>query len=477
VKLEDVSSLLPNKTTSSVYDYEDMFLGAIVGGITDGEEITSKTPRHFIQKENILVFSIAKQCKELTGFCDYVAIRSEVEKAIGSVEAKKLLDKLVSKVPNEYSPASTGDKLEEFYVKRESSSILEMAKSAIQANPFAASEILYQAAEKLERITSTHVEFNLEKEFNDTVTNLLDGTAERMVVPTGLEFIDSVTGGIATQEVTFIGARPGHGKTTTCIGLAKAILATNPDKRVTIFELEMSKESLKRKWLCNEASVSSERMRLNRLTDLDKQALIKANETMSRYKDRLFIHDDIYDITSMNRIVKANKSDVVFVDFINFMENMQTDDARREMGRVAISAKRFAKMHNCGYVFYAQLNRQVEARETKRPEAGDLAESDLLTWIGADIILLLYKYKYTKDKNMANRLMWIFDKTRYAEVKDTVSVFMPDMSKIMDLPKMSTVAPATGGLSNLVGLKQPTSVSVSPLAGLSKDTTPPSKPF
>ena len=436
MKLTDLSSQPSDKTTSSVYDFEDMFLGAIVSGVTDGEEISGKTSKHFIQKDNILVFNAIKKCKDETGFCDYIAIYSDIAKAIGTKEAKALLDKIISKVPHEYSPSSAGDKIEEFFIKRESNAILEMVKNAIQANPFSASEIFLSAAEKLDKITSTHVEFNLEKEFNDTVSGLLEGTAERMVVPTGLEFIDSVTGGIATQEVTFIGARPGHGKTTTCIGLSRSILDHNPDKRVTIFELEMSKESLKRKWLSNLGNVSSERIRLNKLNDQDKNDLIKANQMMSKYKDRLFIHDDIYDITSMNKIVKANRSDVVFVDFINFMEGMQTDDTRREMGRVAMSAKRFAKMHNCGYVFYAQLNRNVEARETKRPEAGDLAESDLLTWIGADIILLLYKYKYTREKSLANRLMWIFDKTRYAEVKDTVSYFMPDVCKVLDVPKV-----------------------------------------
>jgi len=38
-----------------------MFLGAIVSGVTDGEEISGKTSKHFIQKDNILVFNAIKK--------------------------------------------------------------------------------------------------------------------------------------------------------------------------------------------------------------------------------------------------------------------------------------------------------------------------------------------------------------------------------------------------------------------------------
>ena len=69
-------------------------------------------------------------------------------------------------------------------------------------------------------------------------------------------------------------------------------------------------------------------------------------------------------------------------------------------------------------VFFTQLNRAVEARETKRPQSSDVSESDQLNQLASDIILLFYQFKYTKNVAHFNKIKFIFDKTRYSTVKD-----------------------------------------------------------
>lgn len=437
MSLENLSKVTVDKATYSLFDYENMFFGAIISGVTDGEELLGKSVDWFVQKDIRMVYNVVKRCKEQSGYTDYIAIHSELVKDLGSQGTKEILFKLTNSVPSEYNPTTASQKLEQFYIQRQANNLLEVIKEQIQHTPYNASDLFLSASEKLDLLFNNKVDFSLTDEFQKTIDGLNDGTSEKLVIPTGLEFFDGVIGGFSTQEVTIIGARPGHGKTSSVVQFSLSILDTNPTKRVCIFQLEMSKESVKRKFLSNIAKVSSVSMRLNTLTTAEKGRLTDSITTLQKYNDRLFIFDDIYDLTNMNKIAKSIKADIVFVDFITLMDEMKSDDTRRELGRVAIRAKRFAKTHNMSYVFYSQLNRTVEARDTKRPEQGDIAESDILTQLASEIILLSYRYKYTRDPSQINTLMVHFDKARYSTVGDKRAWFDGDLCIIKDYPVLA----------------------------------------
>jgi len=429
------------KQSFTIYDYENMLLGAILSAVTDGEELAGITKDWFVQQEAKLVFDAVKKSKEQTGYCDYIAVRSEIDKDLGSLKSKQLLDRMMNHVPADYNPRSAVDKLEEYYIRRQANSLLELVREGINSNANNASDLFQSASEKLDKLINTDIEFNLEKEFTTTINGLIDGTGDQLVIKTGFDFYDKSVGGIPTQEITIIGARPSHGKTTTAIGLSLGILDTNPEKRVALFQLEMGKESIKHKYISNKGRISSEKMRLGLLDDEDKEKLRASVELMKQYSDRLFIFDDVYDLTSMLKIVKAKKIDVAFVDYIQLMDEMQNDDVRRSLGRTLVRAKRHTKRANMAFVFYSQLNRAVESRDTKIPETGDLAESDLIGHIASDVVLLSYRYKYTKEPQLKNLLMWYFDKARYASVTNKGSGFNPDNNALYDLaPMQSTLA-------------------------------------
>lgn len=422
----------PNKSTFSAIDLEKMFLGAVVGGVIDSGEIQKVREEYFANDSAKILFDVCNKIFTENGWVEYVSVFSEFSKRIGTQPAKVYLDEIIASVPSEFSSFRVIAELENYFVKRTASQLLDQAKNAIQTQPDIASEIIYAAYEKIEQLTTSKIDFDLNEEFDETVTNLTSDSPDRCIIRTGLHGFDDVIGGLSTQEITVVGARPGHGKTTLSIGLSYHLLKTNPKLKVVKFELEMSKEAIKRKFLSLESKVSGYKMRLGALTEDEKKKVREAGERFAQFQDRLFIFDNVYALPEMFKILKATKADVCMVDFITLMDGVD-DDKRNEIGRIVKYAKRFAKAHNMAWIFFSQLNRGQELRETHRPQMSDLAESDQLTQLASEILLLFYRFKYSFEEADAQKLYLIFDKARYSTVGEKKIYFNPDTCVIGDL--------------------------------------------
>jgi len=422
---------LVNKEHYSISETENMFLGAIVGGTIDSEWVLKLRREHIISQNGVKLYDLILKHHLELGWCDFLSLQKSLSETITTAEAKKYLDDLVAKVPFEFNPAKAIEILEETFIRRESTNQINSALTAIQKNPIAAPEILFSVYEKIEGLIDYKVDFSLHKEVDKTIEELITGKIVS-VIPTGLKGFDDLTGGFSRKEVTIIAARPNHGKTTTSVSLALSILNKNPNAKVIKFELEMDKESIKRKFLSSLSVVSSYAMRINNLTPDDITKLKVGAEKFKSYDKRLFIYDNVYDLMTMNKIARSVGADMVMVDFITLMDDVEESSMRLSLGRVAKMAKRFAKAHNMSYVFFSQLNRASEFREGGRPSSSDLAESDMLTQLASEIILLWYKFKITQDEKNVNDLFLMFDKARYSSIGDRKFYFNPNYVILKD---------------------------------------------
>lgn len=421
------------QSSLSILDYENIFLGALVSGAIDPEEVTKVKKEYFTSEENIKLFSVCQEVYLKSSFIDFVSVLSGLSKELGADKAKARLEKLTSFIPSEFSSSAAINELETNYIKRQSSILLEKAKIAILESPQLANEIMFAAYERISTISSSGLSYDLEEEIDHTVDAILDGKAESQVIRTGFKAIDDTMGGLSTQEITIIAGRPGHGKTTVSVGLSNSILKSNPDAVVVKFELEMSKEQIKRKFLSLNSGVSSYKMRVGNLTKEDHEKIQNAGAKMKdKYNGRLYVFDNIYDLSTMMKVCREVKATVCMVDFVTLMDGID-EDARRQIGQIAKRAKRFAKAHNMAWIFFSQLNRGAEGRDGNRPSAGDLAESDYLTQLASEVILLFYRYKYNLVEAEANRLSLIFDKARFATINEKKVYFNPDLCIIKDI--------------------------------------------
>jgi replicative DNA helicase len=414
----------------STNDYAEMFLGSVVGGNIDSVFITKVRKEHFNQDMANQLYDVLFKLHNLNGWVDYLSVVTDFAKRVGSADAKQYLDRIIAKVPSEFNPSKAIELLEDSFIRRLMSEKLKEVNQKINERPHSAPEILFALYEQIEGLTNTKIDYNVKKEFEKTSDDILTGNNET-VIPTGINSIDKVVGGYSTQEVTFIGARPNHGKTTTAIALILSALDANPDKRIVFFSCEMGKEQIKRKFLANVSGVSSYRMRINETKEGDKEKLAIGNERLAKYQDRFYLYDNVFDLYTMNKICRSVNANIAFVDFITFMEDFDTNNPRMSVGAIGKGAKRFAKAHNMSYVFYSQLNRD-SAKDGALPTMNGLAESDILTQIGSDIWLLWYKFKATLDEKDRHAMKIIFDKTRYTAGTDLNFYFDADLSILRD---------------------------------------------
>ena len=83
---------------------------------------------------------------------------------------------------------------------------------------------------------------------NSTLSNLKDGGN---IIPFGMQQLDYPAGGMTRKEVTVLGGRPGHGKTTLSINIVRSLITQG--YKVMLFNREMSNEEVMKKIIIMES--------------------------------------------------------------------------------------------------------------------------------------------------------------------------------------------------------------------------------
>ena len=99
-------------------------------------------------------------------------------------------------------------------------------------------------------------------------------------VPTGFIGLDRLTSGWQPSDLVILAARPGMGKTSFVLALAKNA-AMDFNKGVALFSLEMSDVQLVQRFISLEAEISGHKMRKGNLEEYEWQQLYSAIEKMA----------------------------------------------------------------------------------------------------------------------------------------------------------------------------------------------------
>lgn len=94
-------------------------------------------------------------------------------------------------------------------------------------------------------------------------------------IPTGISLLDSTITGLNRSDLIVLAARPGVGKTSFGLNIARHAAITSK-KRVAFFSLEMGKEQLCSRLLSTEASVEGTKLRSGDLSNDEWTRLIEA---------------------------------------------------------------------------------------------------------------------------------------------------------------------------------------------------------
>ena len=221
-----------------------------------------------------------------------------------------------------------------------------------------------------------------------------DERSQYVGIPTGISTLDEVTSGLNRSDLIIVGARPGMGKTSFALNIARNV-AVQQNRTVAFFNLEMSREQMVNRLLSSEARVSSKKLRTGTLTPEEWGRISAASSTLCQAPIYL---DDTASITVPEmkaRLRRIKDLGFVVVDYLQLMHSARRIDNRvQEVSEITRSLKIMAKELNVPIMVCAQLSRGPEKQsKDHRPGLADLRESGSIEQ-DADQVLLLYRSEY-----------------------------------------------------------------------------------
>ena len=224
-----------------------------------------------------------------------------------------------------------------------------------------------------------------------------DERADFVGIPSGISALDDITTGLNRSDLIIVGARPGMGKTSFALNLARNV-AVKQNKTVAFFALEMSREQLVNRLLSSEAKVSSKKLRTGNLTPEEWGRIAAASSILCKTP---MYFDDTSNITVPEmkaRLRRLKKVDFVVVDYLQLMQSARRIDNRvQEVTEITRSLKIMAKELHIPLMVCAQLSRGTEKQANHRPALADLRESGSIEQ-DADQVLFLYRDEYYKNE-------------------------------------------------------------------------------
>ena len=212
-------------------------------------------------------------------------------------------------------------------------------------------------------------------------------------VSTGIADLDSVITGLNRSDLILLAARPGMGKTSFALNIARNVAVTGK-KTVAFFSLEMTKEQLASRLLSAEALVGGTKLRTGKLKPDEWKRLIGASDVL---KNADLYLDDTPGITVPEMKAKLRRLkhvDLVVIDYLQLMSTGRRSDNRvQEISEITRNLKILAKEINVPVITLSQLSRASEQRQDHRPQLSDLRDSGSIEQ-DADIVLFLYREGY-----------------------------------------------------------------------------------
>jgi replicative DNA helicase len=212
---------------------------------------------------------------------------------------------------------------------------------------------------------------------------------------TGFRDLDELTSGLQPGNLVIIAARPGIGKSSLAMNIARNVAVQH--EPVAMFSLEMSRYEIGMRLLCAEARVPWDRIRNKRVGPDDWTRVVSAGETL--HDAPLSIVDagnvNIVDIRAKARRLKTSRQglSLIIVDYLQLMTSPATrrqDNRQQEVAEISRSLKLLAKELKVPILALSQLNRNPEARADKRPQLSDLRESGSLEQ-DSDVVMFIHR--------------------------------------------------------------------------------------
>ena len=390
---------------------EQAILGSVISDPKCLDEISDRiSPEYFYIPQHKEIFSAISSMYELSQSIDFISLLEKL-KTSGTYDetgGKAYLTQLVQTVPSSANVLTYVSIVREKYYARALMGAANGIIKDINDNAMDSGRLLDSAEQRIFEIRSgrdisglTHIRTVIETETFDRLTKMTDPeTREDYIgIPSGIGELDKMITGLNKSDLIILGARPGMGKTSFALNIARNVASSG--RTVCFFSLEMTRDQLAQRVLSSEAGIKSEKMRTGELEGDEWTRLAQAGDQLS--KTELYF-DETSDITVQQmkaKLRRMRKVDLVIIDYLGLMHSAKpTDNRVQEVSEITRSLKIMAKELKVPVIACAQLSRATEAKgKSHKPALADLRDSGSIEQ-DADIVLFLYRDTYyDSEKN------------------------------------------------------------------------------
>ena len=254
---------------------------------------------------------------------------------------------------------------------------------------------------------------------SNTLSNLKNGSN---IIPFGLQQLDYPAGGMTRKEVTVLGGRPGHGKTTLAINIVRSLIAQG--YKVMLFNREMSNEEVMKKIIIMESKdIEYSKIRKNKLTDEEITEVELLSESIDKKYENLIMYDNIRKLSEAMLEISRYKPDVVLDDYIQLIQVDDIEERRFQIESIMYEYKWICKKENCSAILVSQLNREIEKRIDPKPRLSDFAESGVIEQTAETAIMPFYGWNFDNESHDRYEIEIIVPKSRYGTIGTYVMGF------------------------------------------------------
>lgn len=405
----ELSNYLFGKVPPQARDLEDAVLGAMMlqkSSVSDVIDILRA--EHFYHEGNQKIYAAILELFDRSEPIDILTVSAHLRKngqldtVGGPYYVTELTNRVASAANIEYHARIVAQK----YVQRELIRISTEIINEAYEDTTDVFDLLQKAEQSIYNITDQ----NLRRDYQKTASLIKQALEEIEItknrtedltgVPTGIFALDRITAGWQRSDLIIVAARPGMGKTSFVLSVARNA-AVDFKKKIAVFSLEMSAVQLTKRLISSETMIPLNKLRTGNLEEHEWIQLVHQTDNLGEAE--IFIDDtpaiNIFELRAKCRRLKQKGGiDMILIDYLQLMSGVSGDkknfNREQEISNISRSLKTIAKELDVPVIALSQLSRAVETRGgVKRPQLSDLRESGAIEQ-DADLVIFLYRPEY-----------------------------------------------------------------------------------
>ena len=405
------------KPMPSNIDAEQALLGCILKGGEREQEIAMAWIREdeaFYSFDNKLIWESMRDLYKDGVEIDNITLSNKVKEINGDAKIYYITG-LTETVPSTARVENYARIVWEKYIQRETAKSAQALLNASYDDYRNVGSILEKHSKLIEELR--HIQPSKQRDIGVLVDEMKATVEEDSnLIPFNLGHLDTFAGGMTRKEITVLGGRPGHGKTTLVINIVKGLIEQG--YKVILFNREMSNTEMLKKMVVMESNaLKYGDIRRNDLSENSKEEFDVVSETMKNKYENFLMFDNVRTLDDCLREIAKHKPDVVIDDYIQLIDVSGVKEGRRfEIEKIMQEYKWICKQEDCSSILVSQLNREIEKRFDPRPRMSDYAESGVIEQTAESAMFVFYGHNFDSEKFNPYKSEIIVSKSRYGKI-------------------------------------------------------------